>query len=206
MPYTLKTVNAGYSCSCPGWAIQVHIKGVQATSCKHLKLVRGEETEAERCQVFAGAKNTSSAHKDTSIPGKISLAQQWTASTDPTGYIMSEKLDGMRAYWNGKKLWTRSGLPIIAPEWFLASLPTDLHLDGELFLGRQMFDECMSIARRTDASEEWKQLKYIVFDAPTVKGSIMNRLDRAQAAFETARSGKSILFYAIPRMFPVSDD
>lgn len=189
MPYTLKKFNGGYSCSCPGWAIQVHLKGVQATSCKHLKLVRGEETEAERCQSFAGAKNTSSAHKDTSIPGKISLAQQWSASTDPRGYIMSEKLDGMRAYWNGKKLWTRSGLPIIAPGWFLSALPADLHLDGELFLGRQMFDECMSIARRTDASEEWKQLKYVVFDAPTVKGGIMNRLERAQKAFEAVSAG-----------------
>lgn len=40
--------------------------------------------------------------KNTSIPGKISLAQAWKTTTNPAGYIMSEKLDGMRAYWNGE--------------------------------------------------------------------------------------------------------
>lgn len=187
LPYTLKKFNGGYSCTCQGWAMQVHVKGVQATSCKHLKLVRGVEAEAERCQAFAGVK-TSSAKKNTSIPGSISLAQQWTASTDPTGYVMSEKLDGMRAYWCGKKLWTRSGLPIIAPEWFLTALPKDLVLDGELFLGRQQFDACMSIARRTDATEEWRQLRYVVFDAPSVKGGIPIRLQRAAEAYVAATS------------------
>lgn len=185
LPYTLRKFNGGYSCTCPGWAIQVRLKGVQATSCKHLKLVRGEEAEAERCLASAGvAVPGSSKNKNASIPAKISLAKQWTTSTDPTGYVMSEKLDGMRAYWCGKKLWTRSGLPIIAPDWFIATLPTDLVLDGELFLGRNQFDECMSIARRTDASGDWKALRYVVFDAPTVKGGILTRLEKASAAFQ----------------------
>lgn len=190
LPYTLKRFNGGYSCTCQGWAMQVHRQGVQATSCKHLKLVRGVEAEAERCQSSAGVK-VSSAKKNNSIPASISLAQQWNASIDPTGYIMSEKLDGMRAYWCGKKLWTRSGLPIIAPEWFLASLPADLVLDGELFLGRQRFDECMSIARRTDASEEWRQLRYVVFDAPSVKGGVAVRLQRAAEALAAATGAAS---------------
>lgn len=46
-------------------------------------------------------------------------------------------------------MYTRNGLPIVTPEWFVAALPADLELDGEVFLGRKMFDECMSITRRT---------------------------------------------------------
>lgn len=117
------------------------MKGVQAATCKHLKQVRGEEAEAIRCNTNAGivANPSNKANKNPSIVSRISLAQKWKPTIDPTGYLMSEKLDGMRAYWCGKKLWTRSGLPVITPEWFTAGLPTDTELDGELFLGRKMF-------------------------------------------------------------------
>jgi len=168
--------------------MNIRIKGVQATTCKHLKQVRGAEAELERCEASAGivSNPSSNSNKNSSIPAKISLAQQWSDTIDPTGYLMSEKLDGMRAYWCGKKLWSRSGLPIIAPEWFLHGLPQTLALDGELFLGRQRFDECMSIARRTDASENWKELRYVVFDAPTVKGGIVTRLEVVETEMKTA--------------------
>jgi DNA ligase-1 len=190
LPYTLKKFNGGYSCTCQGWVMQIRHRGIQAASCKHLKLVRGEETEAERCQLSAGVV-VPSGKKNASIPAKISLAQQWSASIDPAGYILSEKLDGMRAYWCGKKLWTRSGLAIVAPDWFLAALPPALALDGELFLGRKLFDECMSIARRTDASNEWKALSYVVFDAPNARGGIMDRLAHAEGAYQSALAKKN---------------
>ena len=126
-----------------GWVGQIRIKGVQAASCKHLKQVRGEEAEAVRCQASAGivSNPSSKGNKNTSITSRISLAQKWKPSIDPTGYVMSEKLDGMRAYWCGEKLWTRSGLPIVTPQWFIEGFPSDVELDGELFLGRQMFGE-----------------------------------------------------------------
>ncbi len=115
-----------------------------------------------------------------SIESKITLAQQWKEGKDPTGYLMSEKLDGMRAYWTNGKLWTRTGKLIYAPDWFIRGLPDDEDLDGELFLGRQQFDACMSIARRMDASDNWRQLKYVVFDCPTAAGGIKTRLKRAE--------------------------
>lgn len=188
LPYTLKKFNGGYSCSCQGFLMTIRIKGIQATTCRHLKEVRGEEAEAIRCASSAGivANPSSKNNKNAGIPGKISLAQKWKLSLNPTGYYMSEKLDGMRAYWDGTKLWTRSGLPIITPTWFLHGLPSDLHLDGELFLGRKLFSECMSIARRTDASDDWNQLTYVIFDAPTVKGGIIDRLNHAKAILSTS--------------------
>jgi DNA ligase-1 len=35
------------------------------------------------------------------------------------GWLLSEKLDGVRAYWDGQQLWTKNGNPIYAPEWFI---------------------------------------------------------------------------------------
>ena len=102
---------------------------------------------------------------------------------------MSEKLDGMRAYWTKGKLWTRSGIPIVTPDWFIAGLPSRHDLDGELFLGRQMFDECMTIARRTDAGGDWKKLKFVVFDCPTVKGGIVERLEVAVKLVNDSNNG-----------------
>ena len=42
---------------------------------------------------------------------------------DPTGWLMSEKLDGVRCYWNGKNMYTRNGNPFFAPDEFLKKLP-----------------------------------------------------------------------------------
>lgn len=39
----------------------------------------------------------------------VMLAERWTEDVDPTGYWMSEKLDGVRAYWNGSNFYSRQG-------------------------------------------------------------------------------------------------
>ena len=54
------------------------------------------------------------------------------------GWIMSEKLDGIRAYWDGEKLQTRKGKKIYAPKWFLKNFPK-FELDGELWNKRDNF-------------------------------------------------------------------
>ena len=48
-----------------------------------------------------------------------------------TGWVMSEKLDGIRAYWNGKNLISRGGKLIYAPKWFTKNYPP-FSIDGEL--------------------------------------------------------------------------
>ena len=66
------------------------------------------------------------------VPSLIALAQSWEGQ-DPTGWLMSEKLDGMRALWDGQgNLWSRAGHVVHAPEWFKQKLPGGLVLDGEL--------------------------------------------------------------------------
>ena len=83
------------------------------------------------------------------------------------GWWLSEKYDGCRAFWDGSCLRTRSWLPIAAPDWFTASLPKGKPLDGELWAGRQTF-QLMRVLVQFKMAErnEWKQVKYMVFDAP----------------------------------------
>ena len=52
---------------------------------------------------------------------------------------MSEKLDGVRCYWDGEKMYTRNGNEFYPPDYFKDALPKDVCLDGELWTGRDDF-------------------------------------------------------------------
>lgn len=110
------------------------------------------------------------------------------------GWYVSEKLDGMRAYWDGgitrgfltsriwfantdkdyrrvtpphsTGLWSRYGKPIAAPEWFLDQLP-EYPLDGELYMGHGNFQEVMSTVKQFEPDSRWEDVKYMVFDIPS---------------------------------------
>lgn len=107
------------------------------------------------------------------------------------GSYASEKLDGMRCLWlpetkgkpfkeivfaNTEKddrdhistgLWSRKGKPIMAPDWFTDQLP-EFPVDGELFLGRGLFQKTLSVTRKLKPlDDEWKKIKYLLFDAPS---------------------------------------
>jgi DNA ligase-1 len=94
------------------------------------------------------------------------LAQDAPAGIDPGGYLVSEKYDGVRAVWDGRALRFRSGRPVAAPAWFTARLPKR-PLDGELWLGRREFDVLSAAVRRqAPRDDEWRQIRYMVFDLP----------------------------------------
>ena len=82
----------------------------------------------------------------------------------------------MRGYWDGKSLSTRGGNPIVAPDYFLAELPKDLALDGELWLGRRQFEETLSTVRRQTPDARWRRMHFMVFDAPKIKGTFEQRM------------------------------
>jgi len=109
------------------------------------------------------------------------LANVWTPSIDPTGWWMSEKYDGLRGYWDGQKLWSRKGNLIHAPDYFLAELPGDIVLDGELWIGHGKFEETMSIVRSETPDDRWKGVRYMVFDAPQTKGTFEQRMQFLRA-------------------------
>lgn len=103
------------------------------------------------------------------------LAQTWK-DEDPTGWWMSEKLDGVRACWDGENFRTRNNNILFAPDWFKAPLPKE-RLDGELWLGRDEFQKTMSIVRRYNPNGEWKQITFRIFDAQDAPGGFEDRYD-----------------------------
>lgn len=97
------------------------------------------------------------------------------AADSPSGWLASEKLDGVRAHWDGEQLRFRSGRAIAAPDWFLARLP-QVALEGELWLGRGRFDELSGLVRRTSAVDTgWRQLRYMLFELPGAQGPFAER-------------------------------
>lgn len=111
-------------------------------------------------------------------------------------YRVSEKLDGVRAYWDGgisrgvkatdipyantekdarllkgvigTGLWTRYGKVIHAPGSWLDQLPKDVPLDGELFVDRGQFQRTVSITKcHTPVEDEWEHVKFMAFDSPS---------------------------------------
>jgi DNA ligase-1 len=109
------------------------------------------------------------------------LAQEAPAFVDPAGWLVSEKYDGVRAFWDGRRLRFRSGLPIAAPDWFTRRLPS-LHLDGELWLERGRFEVLSGIVRRSVPDDAaWRQLRYMLFELPGGEGGFAQRALQLQA-------------------------
>jgi DNA ligase-1 len=108
-------------------------------------------------------------------PPALMLAQNWQSSANPADFLVSEKLDGVRAYWDGQSLRFRSGRQIVAPAWFTAALPKT-PLDGELWMGRRSFDRLSGAVRKiTPVDAEWREVRYMVFDAPNTAGNFAAR-------------------------------
>lgn len=96
---------------------------------------------------------------------------------DPTGWWMSEKLDGVRAHWDGKQLSTRTGRPINAPQWLIDALPR-FAVQGELWAGRGTFQRVSGTVRRSDPGLglDWIGVKYMIFDAPSMSVRFESRI------------------------------
>ncbi len=92
-------------------------------------------------------------------------------------WLMSEKLDGVRAYWDGHALYSRSGRKISAPQWFINALP-DFELDGELWTKRGDFSHIVSIVNRQQAHKDWQEISYNIFEVPNAKGDFKQRLNK----------------------------
>lgn len=197
-PYVLKNTGGVYSCSCPAWRNQS--TAIETRTCKHLRKYRGEQAEIERLgslperatvvrrskPAAEGGDNGGSDDTESSAPS-ILLAHSWTADIDPTDWWMSEKLDGVRAYWDGQKFISRQGNVYMAPDWFIQGLPTNIHLDGELWLARKAFQRAVSIVRRQDRNAQWKEITFLVFDAPLCEGLFEERVAFVKTTLENLK-------------------
>lgn len=106
------------------------------------------------------------------------------------GYVMSEKLDGVRALWDGAALKSRSGKSIAAPRCFTQNLPP-FALDGELFIARGRFEELLSVINSANAGcEAWQSVSYQVFDAPNATGTLMQRLETPKSYLNARKKAR----------------
>jgi len=96
-----------------------------------------------------------------------------------TGWVMSEKLDGIRAYWDGKNLISRGGKIIYAPKWFTKNYPP-FEIDGELWSKRGDFENIASIVRDKTPSLAWREIAHHIFEVPHAKGGLFERLEKVK--------------------------
>lgn len=106
-------------------------------------------------------------------PAQMMLAQEYRGQA-VAGWLMSEKLDGVRAFWDGRQLIGRSGKAFTAPAWFTQGFPP-FALDGELFAGRGRFELAAAAVHSSDP-QAWQPLHYAVFDVPNAAGGLLQRL------------------------------
>jgi DNA ligase-1 len=180
--YTItKKGNNSYHCTCPAWKFQK--KSPHERKCKHILELLGESKKRSFEQQDNIVKKSIKRRKkikenNENIPlWKPLLAEKYDESKNIDGYWMSEKYDGVRAYWDGKgKLWSRTCKMVYdAPPWFINKFPKNIPLDGELWCKRDMFDKASSIARSGNDSD-WKKMKYLVFDIPNMNISFEKRM------------------------------
>jgi len=109
-----------------------------------------------------------------------------------SGWVMSEKLDGIRGYWDGKHLLTKQGHIINAPKWFLKNYPP-FAIDGELWTKRGDFENISSIVRKKIPSNKWKNIKHYIFDVPNAKGDLFDRLNKLKNYLKTHKNTPIII-------------
>ena len=119
------------------------------------------------------------------VPGLL-LAEKYRPGTDLSQYWVSEKLDGVRAYWDGQHLISRQGNEFHAPEWFTKKLPDRL-LDGELWIGRGKFSKTIStVSKDTPIGAEWRKIRYMIFELPNEKGTFTERVAKINSIVNAA--------------------
>lgn len=126
------------------------------------------------------------ARSVSAVPPALLLARDAPDDVDPAGHLVSEKFDGVRAFWDGRTLRFRSGLPVAAPHWFVERLP-EAPLDGELWLARGRFEALAGAVRRqAPRDEEWRAISYRIFELPGAPGPFAARAERVRAIVDRA--------------------
>lgn len=109
---------------------------------------------------------------------EVQLAKIYNENVSVTDFLVSEKYDGVRAIWTGTELVTRAGHPIYAPAWFTEKLP-NVWLDGELWSKVGDFQFIASAtSKQKPVDSQWRQLSYMVFDAPDYLHTFLQRSQR----------------------------
>lgn len=94
-------------------------------------------------------------------------------------YWVSEKLDGVRARWDGQQLLSKNGYKFAAPAWFTKEFPAVV-MEGELWMQRQSYEEISSITSQHTPHDGWRKIKLMLFDLPEQGGTFSQRISAMQ--------------------------
>lgn len=123
----------------------------------------------------------------TAAPPLLLANDYEQAEVELSGYWLSEKYDGVRAFWDGARLLTRAGNIIHAPDWFTRGWPNTA-LDGELWAGRGQFEQVTSTVRDLDPDDTaWRRIQFMVFDLPAHAGTFNERLTTLRSLLSSSR-------------------
>lgn len=112
---------------------------------------------------------------------RLALAKHFKNDMQSSSYWVSEKMDGIRCYWNGEALLTRNGRTIHAPKWFTQSFPKEA-LDGELWIGRGSYQLLTKIVLdKRPNIPLWEKVSFQVFDLPASKAPFELRQEQLKA-------------------------
>jgi DNA ligase-1 len=116
------------------------------------------------------------------------LAGSLHAGIDVAGWLVSEKLDGVRARWDGRQLLTRAGNRIEAPAWFTAGWPAQA-IEGELWIGRGQFQQVSDLVRTLQPeASAWHRARLMAFDLPTSPQPFASRTRELRVLVEQVAS------------------
>ena len=105
----------------------------------------------------------------------IMLADIYERGLEVTAYWISEKLDGVRARWNGTQLISRGGKVFATPKWFTQGFPA-FPMDGELWIERGRYEDVSSIVRKQQPHDGWRSVRLMIFDLPEHRGNFDERV------------------------------
>lgn len=110
----------------------------------------------------------------------MTLGRDWQGGDDLRGWLLCEKLEDVRLYWDGGNAWTRGGKRVALPFSIRAALPDGFALDGGIWCGRgnfRMAEQAVNHGKWTDAC------RFVAYDAPSVQNFYEARLAEARQRF-----------------------
>ena len=150
------------------------------------------------------------------------LSKELKISEPPIDWWASEKWDGIRALWDGEKMISRGsgvGKPKVytyIPEWFKMTLPPGVALDGEIWIGRGLFQKTSRLSTikpgKSYTTEEidniWTgkdtpPVLFKVFDIPTEKTPFEQRMKLLQNIVKDRKICWNKLNYPGKKVFPL---
>ncbi len=108
------------------------------------------------------------------------LLKTYDKNLDVIDWVMSEKLDGIRGFWDGKELVSRGGHAFNPPKFWTDGFP-NFEIDGELWTKRGDFERISSIVRQKTPDNRWEVVSFNIFEVPNQKGNLLERLDVLRA-------------------------